>query len=178
LEALADGQEVALGGVVEAYRERVTRSGSRIAFFALEDAAGRLEVIVRPKVLATEGLRERLQSGEPLLVRGRVQREAQDGQASEIKVVLEDASELSQGIATQSRLLSLELDVDRSSPRQLETLHQALLAHPGHCTVELRLKAERGWTVRFGDVGLKVAPDAALLGQLQQLFGEAAYVLR
>jgi DNA polymerase-3 subunit alpha len=42
--------EVTLAGVIEGYREKVPKSGTgRMAFFFIEDRAGRVEVIVRPK---------------------------------------------------------------------------------------------------------------------------------
>jgi DNA polymerase-3 subunit alpha len=69
----AEGAEVRLGGMVEGYRERPTRNGGKIGFFWLEDAMGRVEVIVRPQKL--ESVRATLEANEPVLVSGQVQYE-------------------------------------------------------------------------------------------------------
>ena len=57
-----------VAGLVEGLRERPTKAGGKMAFFSLEDATDRVEVIVRPKFL--ENAREALTSGEPVLVVG------------------------------------------------------------------------------------------------------------
>src|SRR5690606_5407171 len=68
LSELPAEARVEVAGLVEGFRERPTKAGSKMAFFTLEDASARVEVIVRPKFL--EGAREVLTSGEPVLVSG------------------------------------------------------------------------------------------------------------
>ena len=51
LAQLGNHRQITVGGTVEGYRERRTKMGHTMAFFHLEDALGRVEVIVRPKPL-------------------------------------------------------------------------------------------------------------------------------
>ncbi len=76
LSGVSDGTQVTIGGLVEGFRERTTKTGNKIAFFSLEDPHGRVEVIVRNRALGQEGTRELLGAGEPVLVTGVVQRES------------------------------------------------------------------------------------------------------
>ncbi|HEX4352494.1 MAG TPA: DNA polymerase III subunit alpha, partial [Polyangiales bacterium] len=62
----SEGTSILLGGMVEDYRERNTKTGGKIAFFQLDDPFGRVEVIVRQR--AVEACREMLQSDQPLLI--------------------------------------------------------------------------------------------------------------
>src|SRR5262249_30342860 len=51
LHTAAEGAHVVVGGAVEGWRERPTKTGGKIGFFTLEDSVGRVEVIVRSRVL-------------------------------------------------------------------------------------------------------------------------------
>src|SRR5205823_3015692 len=75
LSGQANGTQIAIGGMIEDFRVRTTKTGGKIGFFQLEDPLGRLEVIVRERAL--DAHREILQSDEPVLVTG-IAREERD----------------------------------------------------------------------------------------------------
>ncbi|MCP4446344.1 MAG: hypothetical protein GY811_13515, partial [Myxococcales bacterium] len=65
----------------------------KLAFFQLEDAGGQLEVIVFPKTF--EKVREVLTSDEPILCKGTVKDEGEDGNHA-FKLLLEEAIPLAE----------------------------------------------------------------------------------
>ncbi|MCA9533237.1 MAG: DNA polymerase III subunit alpha, partial [Myxococcales bacterium] len=178
-----DGNTViVLGGSVEAYRERRTKRGDSIAFFELEDAVGRVEVIVRPKILEQGDNRERLKSGEPVLLTGRVQferdRMADDDAPEQPKLVLNDVQLLASALAQKTTSVVVQLSVDEVSRQKLKSLRSTLEAHPGPCPVALTLSNPQSWSVEFAETGLHVEPTDGLLASLERLFGRKACELR
>lgn len=185
LGAMKDGAKVTLGGTVEGYRERPTKTGGKIAFFMLEDAVGRTEVIVRPKLV--EGAREALQSGAPILLTGLVQFESdrnasssEDGEeaALEAKLVLEDVAPLLASIRARARSVRVTLSVKTLAPGKLQALRQTLERNPGTCPVTIELSNPNSWSVSLGMTGVSVEPSETLLAQLERLFGEKVAELR
>ncbi|MEM1417576.1 MAG: DNA polymerase III subunit alpha [Myxococcota bacterium] len=167
-----------VGGSVEAYRERRTRTGTTMAFFELEDAEGRVEVIVRPKPLEAPGTREVLTAGEPVLVTGRVKHEdVGDGEVV-TKIVLDEAKLLADAVSKQTRLVNLKVDVDTVDRGLLESLKQTLEKHPGPIPVALELARTGQWSVALAETGVSVEPSDALLASLERLFGRSVCELR
>ena len=131
LGELNRGARALVGGSVEAYRERRTRAGHTMAFFELEDAQGRVEVIVRPKPLEAPGLREVLTAGEPVLVVGRVKQEDVGDGEMVAKLLLDEAKLLAEAVSKETRLVNLKMNVDAVDRGQLESLKRELERHPG-----------------------------------------------
>ncbi|MCA9582294.1 MAG: DNA polymerase III subunit alpha, partial [Myxococcales bacterium] len=182
LGALNDGTNVTVGGSVEGYRERTTKMGHRIAFFSLEDPSGRVEVIVRPRILKTEGLRELLTSGEPVLAVGTVQHEGSRGSgpedgAMEAKIVLDEATPLAETLQKKTTRVRVRLSVERIDRERLEALRAALIKYPGPCPVTLELTSLEKWAAVTG-TGLSVKPTDSFLAGLERIFGEKVCELR
>jgi DNA polymerase III subunit alpha len=173
-EALGNFQ-ITLGGVVEGYRERRTKTGGTMAFFHLEDAHGRVEVIVRPREIDTPGVREALSSGDPVLITGKVKheynRDADDDAEAEAKLVLDKVELLSGALSRKTKSVQVSLSFEEASKDTLRSLRAALERHPGGCPVALVLASPGAPRVHFGDVGLHVDPSDALLASLERLFG-------
>ncbi|MBK6811372.1 MAG: DNA polymerase III subunit alpha [Sandaracinaceae bacterium] len=173
---------IVLGGSVEAYRERRTKRGDSIAFFELEDAVGRVEVIVRPKILEQGDNRDRLKSGEPVLLTGRVQferdRMADDDAPEQPKLVLNDVQLLASALAQKTTSVVVQLSVGEVSRQKLQALRTTLEAHPGPCPVALTLSNPQVWSVDLLETGLHVEPTDGLLASLERLFGRKACELR
>jgi DNA polymerase-3 subunit alpha len=189
LTNMPEGEAVTVGGSVEAYRERTTKAGGRIAFFSLEDSTGRVEVVVRPRVLEAKETRKILGAGEPVLVTGSVQRErsraalagaaSEDGDTPvEVKLVLDEVAPLSESLRKRTRSVRVTLGIERLHRQQLVALRQTLERFPGSCPVTLALAcAKERWSVSAG-TGLCVEPSDALLASLERLFGENVCELR
>jgi DNA polymerase-3 subunit alpha len=177
----AEGNSVTLGGMVEDYRERNTKSGGKMAFFFLDDSYGRIEVIVRQR--AVESFREILSGDAPLLITGVVRAEREGGddsgeQAVEVKLLLDDAALLVQALRARTKAVRVRVHVDRVDKRKLMELRRALEAHPGRCPVVVQLVAS-DWRVQLGAAGkYMVEPSEAMMGSLERLFGEKVCELR
>jgi DNA polymerase-3 subunit alpha len=196
LKDLAEGTEVVVGGSVEGYRERTTKMGKRIAFFSLEDPLGRVEVIVRPRVLDTEGVREILSAGEPVFARGQVQFEGsqghggpgggggggggggEDSEQKEPKIVLNEVELLAESVKKKTKAVRVRVWVDRIDRDRLVALRRTLEGFPGACPVSLELASRDNWRVSISSTGLRVDPSDALLASLERLFGEKVCDLR
>jgi DNA polymerase-3 subunit alpha len=185
LVRVPEGTNVLMGGMVEDYRERPTKTGGKIAFFFLDDPYGRVEVIVRNRQV--EPFRELLQSGQPLLVNGIVKAE-RDAQAApveegmeqqpDMKLLLDSVQPLVQAFRARTRAVRVRVHVDRVDKRKLVELRRALEAHPGTCPVVVQLDSSQEWRVMLGSGRLTVEPSEAMMMHLERLFGEKVCELR
>ncbi|MCB9615623.1 MAG: DNA polymerase III subunit alpha [Sandaracinus sp.] len=179
LTMLERNAKVVMGGSVEGYRERRTKTGGTMAFFELEDPNGRVEVIVRPREVEKEGLRETLASGEAVIVTGRVKQEqAQGTDEIEVKLVLDEVVPLQEVLSRKTRAVAVKVEVDELDRKKLESLRSTLERHPGPIPVSLELIARGQWAVNLQDTGLTVEPTDALLSSLERLFGKKVCELR
>lgn len=167
-------RQITVGGTVEGYRERRTKMGNTMAFFHIEDALGRVEVIVRPRPLEKASIREALKSGQPILLTGRVKHEQDrndEGAATEPKILLEDACLLSDALQERTTSITVKLAVDTIDRSKLDSLRSMLEQFPGPCPVSLELASAGDWRVDLAETGLYVDPSDALLTALERLFG-------
>ncbi len=184
--SMSEGAPITIGGSVEGYRERPTKTGSRIAFFSLEDALGRVEVIVRPKLVET--MRPALQAGDPVMLKGVVQFEQNRGNpnapppdedaAAEPKIVLESVQPLAEALRQKTKSVRVTLRVERVEATHLKALREVLLRHPGPCPVALELRSASRWTASMNGDGIRVEPSESLLASLERIFGEKVAELR
>ncbi|HJL18011.1 MAG TPA: DNA polymerase III subunit alpha [Sandaracinaceae bacterium LLY-WYZ-13_1] len=180
LTGRAEGSRVTIGGSVEGYRERNTKSGGKMAFFHLEDPEGRVEVIVRTRTL--DGAREALTTGDPVLLTADVkfERDRQGGgdAPAEAKLILLEAAPLATELRARTKSVRLRLFVERTDRGKLAALKKTLEANPGPCPVTLELRSVERWVVAVNETGLSVEPSEAFLSSLERLFGEKVCELR
>ncbi len=198
-----DGHALTIAGSVEGYRERTTKAGQRMAFFSLEDPVGRMEVVVRPRVLSKNPeLAEILASGQPMLLEAAVQKDggawANSGgngggnsggssdSTGETKLVLKDAKPLLETLQSQATAIHVQLSLDellreatatRSTKQTLINLKSTLDKHPGTCPVTVELSTHL-WRATFSPNALHVAATEELLADLEHLFGKKVCELR
>ena len=180
LAGRGEGARVSIGGSVEGYRERNTKSGGKMAFFHLEDPQGRVEVIVRTRTL--EEVRETLKAGDPVLLTADVKferdRRASDDTPADAKLILLEAAPLAASLRQRTKSVRLRLSVERTDRRLLLGLKEALDANPGPCPVTFELRSDEKWSISIGRTGLSVEPSEAFLSSLERLFGEKVCELR
>ncbi len=180
LSGKGEGARVTIGGSVEGYRERPTKTGKKMGFFHLEDAHGRVEVIVRANVL--EEAREVLSAGDPVLLTGDVKferdRQASEEQAADAKLVLLEVAPLAASLRARTKAVRVKLTAERTDRTKIVALKKALEASPGPCPVSLEIVSNEKWTVSVAETGLSVEPSEDLLSQLERLFGEKICELR
>jgi DNA polymerase-3 subunit alpha len=86
IELTHDKKTAIVGGVVMTVRTILTKSGSKMAFMAIEDKSGETEIIVFPKVLEVVG--EGLVQDAVVKIKGKVNTSDKDGkQTGDIKII-------------------------------------------------------------------------------------------
>ena len=166
--------EVRIGGVVASLREKPARSGGRNAFFYIEDLKGQVEVLCFARTYAE--CEEVLKRDEPVLLTGSARLEG-EGEAFEVKIMLEKAVLLSEVRANRTSRVDLMLNATTATPEKLQKLKDALTASPGDCSVSLQITISELSGSANVSLPFKVAPSEALLHSIERIFGEKVAVL-
>ena len=161
--------EVRLGGIVSGLRETVTKKGDKMAFVALEDLKGSVDVIVFSDLYLK--VQDLLKSDEPCIVTGTA--ESTGETAKVIATQIESLAEV-QKKRTHSVHLSFkttELQVD-----QLQNLKFVLGQHQGNCPVFLHMflvdKEEEIHTIVQLSDQTRVIPCDLLVKDIEKIFGK------
>lgn len=113
IELTHDKKMAIVGGVVMSVRSILTKSGSKMAFMAIEDKSGETEIIVFPKIL--EGLGDKLVQDAVVKIKGKVNTTDKDGkQTGDIKIIA-DSIEI---------ITNEELDTYRTTGKKMATPKQ------------------------------------------------------
>ena len=120
---------VVLGGRVTSRREIITRNGETMAFLALEDMTGSLEVVAFPRVYRAAWF---VEPGVPVVVRGRL-----DDQEETPKVLADEIVPLDpRGLRGVHLCISQD---GEDLPALLRSVAEVLDDHPGHTPVIISL---------------------------------------
>lgn len=167
-----DGKATTVGGSVTDLREITTKNGQKMAFVKIEDHGGETELIVFPGTFQqTLGLWER---DRVVLVRGKVSAKDREGNiGEEIKVIVDDAREITAEQATNYQTTGRKVKVPKTSIKKVSALRVARTASVSAASDEP--KVERVY------VRLANSQDQALLLALKQAIdanpGQAELVL-
>ncbi|MEW6442707.1 MAG: DNA polymerase III subunit alpha [bacterium] len=182
---LADGSEVAVGGMIASKKEVQTKKGERMAFVTLEDEEGRVEVIVFPE--AYRAAWACLTEEVPVVIQGKLEvteeeveeeeddeRRRFEGRKKSGKIVaskIMPLKELRYARKESVHFVLLEGGVTR---RNLEELRDILLDFPGPCPAFLHLQQPSRWevTLRLGK-DFSVRPCPELEQKVERLFGNS-----
>ncbi len=173
---------VRVGGMVEGYRERIFKGGGgKLAFFALEDTTGRIEVKVREKQIETYA--HVLTSNEPVLISGKVSfPQVEEGEETdaprEPTLLLDEAVLLADAIRAETKAVAIRLSESRAGRDQLDRLARVLQDSPGACPVQLMIRFEDGNEAILSLPRFRVEPTDGMLARLEKLFGEKVAELR
>ena len=175
--------KVRVAGVVEGYRQRIFKGGGgKVAFFTLEDPAGRVEVKVREKHI--DLYEHVLTSGEPVLVSGKLQfpqveeGEEESSGTREPTLLLDEVVALADAIRAQTRSIHVKLPAARTAREQIERLRVVFAESPGSCPVQLTITLDDGAEALFAIPSMRVEPSDLMLARLEKLFGERVVELR
>jgi DNA polymerase III subunit alpha len=161
----ADGQVVAVGGILSGVQRKVTRQGAAWAAATLEDLEGAIEVLFFPAtyqacmtLVIEDGI---------VVVKGRLDRREEVPKLVAMEVSAPDLAAGEQGPFLVS------LPAARCVPPVVDRLKEVLRSHPGPVEVQLRLRGGAGTTLIRLDDKLRVRPSPSLLADLKQLLGPA-----
>jgi DNA polymerase-3 subunit alpha len=180
LGAMDAWSRVRVAGTVEGYRERVFRSGDKIAFFSLEDLSGAVPCKARARLLLESG--EMLTSGEPVLIRGKLQfpmsddgSEINDAGTREPTLLVDEVALLAEVIQAETRSVVIRLDPGDGA--HFGKLNETLRRYPGRCPVQLIIDTGEGGQAVLA-AGVRIAPADKLLSDIERLFGRQVAELR
>ncbi len=175
------GSRVALFGQVTALKEIPTKSGDRMAFATLEDLEGSVELTVFPGPFRTSA--PLLRSGEPILVRGRVD------DTDKGRVVLAEEIRPLEGAPTAEAVPSdpferprmpktcrIQVPVEGDARAVLEPLKRIFTEHRGSAPLFLHLLLSgQEVVVRVKELSVDPAPE--LLAKVEALLGRGSVLI-
>jgi DNA polymerase-3 subunit alpha len=177
---------VVVAGMIEGVRERTTRGGkSRVAFVTLEDATGRVEVVVPPAVYAEMEDRIRSSGDQPVLVKATVELpdEAVPGvegdDAGTVRLVMQDIDTIDTVRRTRTREVHIYSHVDTIDPGMFHALKAVLGSYPGRCPVvlHLRIPGESETEMILAD-DYSVTPSDGLIDDVERALGGSTVEMR
>ena len=160
-----DGESVALGVVVTAAKEKVSRKGGRVAILTVEDLTGSVEVLVFGEVL--EKMAPWLsQPSLPLWLKGDVVQEERGA-----KIVAREVAPLGTSLPRWPARLDLRLQASSLTMEQLLALRDVLSRHQGTVPAYLHfLNPQENGVLALPD-SLALTPSEDLATELNHLFG-------
>jgi DNA polymerase III subunit alpha len=163
-----DGAVVRLGGMVRSTRVLRTKKGDLMAFAAVEDLQGSVEVVVFPEAYAAAG--DLLAADTPILVQGKAQKEE-----NAVKVLADSMIPMEEAEAHWTASVHIHLEIDRTDRGLLEELQRVLRLHPGDCPGFLHLRQDGGAEAVIAlPANLKLRPGEALTRAVNGLAGTKA----
>jgi DNA polymerase-3 subunit alpha len=152
-------------GLVREVREITTRTGRKMAFAAMEDLQGSVEVILFSDLYEKE--RERFSPSSVLAVRGKVDRSRGDP-----KLKAEQVLDPFQLADREPQAVHVRIAGRLSSEETLIPIRDYLIEKPGKCTVYFHLKNPGGGGE---EVVIKASPQLTLAAEESVLKGLSAY---
>jgi DNA polymerase-3 subunit alpha len=155
LENWREGQAVRVGGLIQQYKEHISKKGDRMAFTVLEDMTSKVEVIVFPETFSR--CSQFLGKDEPLIVLGTIQQGERGA-----KVIAEDIYPLDKAVEHFTEQTSIRLPADRISRNQLIELKELIYQYHGSAPIKLTLHFDgRGEVdiLPMKDITVRPCPD-------------------
>jgi DNA polymerase-3 subunit alpha len=161
----ADGIQIMLCGLNADLKEITTRKGERMAFLALEDRKGTVEVVIFADNYQSSS--HLLDGDDPLLVVGTVQQEEKG-----VKVIAQRVLSLLDAKEHLTQAIHIKLPLEKVSKENLEDLRSILERHKGDCKAYVHLCTDPRCeaVIRLGDK-FKVKPDRRLIDEVNRYFG-------
>jgi DNA polymerase-3 subunit alpha len=163
---------VRAAGIVEGYEEKRFKgsSGGKAAFFELEDMRGRVRAKVRGDKL--DAFASVLTAGEPVIVTAKVSFPMTDEPSDEKEptLLIDEVVSLADEVTRMTRAISIPLKADEMAEPRLLALKQLLREAPGTCAVDLVVELPDGVRVTLALDGMRVIPNAGILGGVERVF--------
>ncbi len=165
LADLPDGEEVALGVVVTALKEKVGKKGGRLAILTVEDLVGSVEVLVFKDVLE-KAAGWLAKPGLPLWLKGSLVHEEQG-----FKIRAVEIAPLGAALPRWPQRLDLRLQAATLTVEQLTALKEILTRHRGPVPAMLHFLHPREEATLALPPDLALTPSEALATEVNRLFG-------
>ncbi len=170
-------EKVAVAGIVQGWRERLTKTGKRIAFAVLEDLTGARDLVIYEDIV--QKYDSLLKGDEPVLVRGIVrmaekfgaEAQQQDNSEPSPEIKVDEVSRLADVRSAKATRIELKLSAEQATSERLAELKTLFGKHPGSCSTSLSIVVEGAAETRIALKGTRVAPSDDLLAAVDRLFG-------
>jgi DNA polymerase-3 subunit alpha len=177
-------EKVSVGGIVTGWRERLTKTGKKIAFASLEDLTGTRDLVLYDDVV--QKFEPLLKGEEPLLVRGVVrlaekfgaQQDQQSDAEPSPEIKVDEVLRLQEVRASKSTRVEVRVPAEAATPQRLGELKSLFAKHPGACSATLTLVHPGVFEARIALKGTRLAPDDDLLAAVDRLFGAKVSAVR
>jgi DNA polymerase-3 subunit alpha len=165
LPDIPDGESIALGVVVTAAKEKVSKKGGRVAILTVEDLTGSVEVLVFGEVheKVTPWLN---QPSLPLWLKGDVIQEERGA-----KIVAREVAPLGTSLPRWPARLDLRLQAATLTTDQLLTLRDILTRHHGTVPACLHFLNPQENGILVLPESLALTPSEDLVAEVNRLFG-------
>ena len=170
-------EKVAVAGIVTGWRERLTKTGKKIAFASLEDLTGARDLVIYDD--AAQKFGELLKGDEPVLIKGMVRMaekfgaEAQQQESAEPspEIKVDEVHRLADVRAQKATRVELKLSAEQATAEKLGELKALFGKYPGSCAASLSIVVPGTAETRIAIKSVKVAPSDDLLAAVDRLFG-------
>jgi DNA polymerase III subunit alpha len=160
-----DGESIALGVVVTAAKEKVSKRGGRVAILTVEDLTGSVEVLVFGEIL--DKVAPWLsQPSLPLWLKGDLVQEERG-----TKIVAREVSPLGTSLPRWPARLDLKLQADSVTPEKLRALREVLTRHPGTVPAYLHFLHPQENGLLALPESLALTPSPELVAEVNRVFG-------
>jgi len=160
-----EDSKVVLCGVLSITKEHVTKRGDRMAFVALEDKEGVVEVVMFSEALSQA--RPVLEADEPAVVFGIVQHDE-----SSSKIVADRVMAIQEAQGEMVDAVHIHLEADALSQDDLTRLRHLLTTHPGDCKAFLHLLVQHRAEAVLVLNKLPVNPTPGFFQDIREHFGK------
>ncbi|MFC1798436.1 DNA polymerase III subunit alpha [Thermodesulfobacteriota bacterium] len=165
LKDRADGETIRIGGHIRSIKTIKTKKGDLMAFVALEDLDGSVEMTVFPKLYRL--VYELLVEDTPILIQGQVQRDE-----FAAKILADTIIGVEKAEEKWTAAVHFNLDMTRMDTSVLSELYDILMTHPGNCRAYLHLTdPDRTETIVALPESMRLKAGAALTRETQAFLG-------
>ncbi len=137
LSSIPEGARISISGIIRTKKDKLTKKGTRMAFFTLEDLAGSVEVICFPEVYSKSMYI--LDSDKPIFVEGLLKKEGEREDSISYKLIAEKVELLEEVCSRRTCGIIIELRDKAVTPKTLLILKEALKISPGRLPVTLNV---------------------------------------
>jgi len=171
LDAIADGKEVTICGIIAGLKQKVTKKGDKMAILNLEDLYGSVETIVFPELYASA--HHLLLTDTPLIVAGQLDKSEQGNKIKAVRIHL--LAEVKKKGATR---LDIRLSATGLTQDDLLKVKDILLRYQGAVPVYLRLQnpTRKDSLISVGR-DIRVNPSDRLIAEIEAVLGAGAVAL-
>ncbi len=168
LKDKTSGEAIRIGGSIRSVKTIKTKKGDLMAFVAVEDLNGSVEVTVFPKTYRT--VSDLLVEDTPVLVQGQLQRDD-----NSLKVLADSMIAMEKAEEKWVAAIHFNLELDRLGKTELKQLNELFQRHPGSCRTFIHLRdAGRTETIIALPDSVRLMAGPALSRDVKQLLGYPA----